>query len=124
MLGACVWRRGHGPVSSPQVALGFRRAGAEMHARLLPPRSGAVLGEEGHRTTSLLREAPGRQDTGPGTCPPKGGGRAAGRMDRQTSVAGLAFPPSCWGTLLPVDDWSEPTAGCSDRGLRQLVSRG
>ena len=55
-----------------------------MHARLLPPGSGAVLGEEGHRTASLLREAPGRQDTGPGTCPLEvEGGLQAGRTDRR-----------------------------------------
>ena len=44
--------------------------------------SGAVLGEEGHRTAPLLREAPSRQDRGPGTCPPKGRGRAVGSLEQ------------------------------------------
>ena len=54
--------------------------------------SGAVLGEEGHRTASLLREAPSRQDRGPGTCPPKGRGRAVGSLGSTHECVPLACP--------------------------------
>lgn len=89
-----------------------------MHARLVPSGSAVVLGEEGHRTASLLREARSRQD----------GGQGLALLEAEGGLwavwSSLAFPPSCWGTLLPVDDWSEPAAGCSNRVLRQLVSQG
>ena len=91
VLGACVWKRGHGPISSPEAASGFRRAGAEMHARLLPPGVGGGAGGGGPQ--ERLSVEGGTEQTG------RGQGLAL--LEAEGGLwavwSSLAFPPSCWG---------------------------
>ena len=55
---------GHAPISSPRAASGFRRAGAERHARLLPPVVGGGAG--GGRSQDRLSVEGGTEQTGQG----------------------------------------------------------